>query len=179
MSMKAGAALLGALALTGCASVVNDVTHPVRIETVTSAGDAVEGANCALDNDKASQNVTTPVVANVRRSHEDLKIACTKTGLQAGNGVATSRANAGLAGNILIGGGIGAVVDHTRGTAYTYPQWVRVVMGQTTYFDRSMDVDGKVNAGMPSPLKGAAPGTQNPTSIACSHQLPGVCPAGQ
>ena len=28
----------GALALTGCASVINDVTHPMKVETKTEAG---------------------------------------------------------------------------------------------------------------------------------------------
>jgi hypothetical protein len=34
-------------------------------------------------------------------------------------GRAISRANAGMAGNIIFGGGIGAIIDHNKGTAYS------------------------------------------------------------
>ncbi len=40
MTMVVGAAL----ASVGCASVVNDSTHPVRVETKTPAGKLVSGA---------------------------------------------------------------------------------------------------------------------------------------
>ena len=32
-------------------------------------------------------------------------------------------------GNILLGGGIGAVVDHNNGSAYEYPSFIQVTMG--------------------------------------------------
>ena len=32
-------------------------------------------------------------------------------------------------GNILLGGGIGAIVDHNTGSAYEYPNFLQVVMG--------------------------------------------------
>ena len=58
-------------------------------------------------------------------------------------GRAISRANAGLAGNIILGGGIGAIIDHNKGTAYTYPTWVQLVFGKTLVFDRSAEKDGQ------------------------------------
>ena len=39
------------LALSGCASVVNDKTHPMKVETKTQAGELVVGADCTLKND--------------------------------------------------------------------------------------------------------------------------------
>jgi hypothetical protein len=63
---------------------------------------------------------------------------------------AISRANAGLAGNILFGGGIGAIIDHNKGTAYTYPTWIRMVFGKTLVFDRSNEKEGQ-------PLLGSEP----------------------
>lgn len=62
-----------------------------------------------------------PTVANVRHSSKDLQVTCTKAGEPDGKAALVSRANGRLAGNILIGGGIGAIVDHIRGMAYTYP----------------------------------------------------------
>jgi len=146
-----------ALCLGGCASVMNDVTHPVKIETYNAAGQEVAGASCLLENDKASQTIATPITANVRRSDKDLQITCTKGGELDGKAAAVSRANAGLAGNIILGGGIGAIVDHNRGTAYTYPQWIRVVMGRFTTFDRKADVEGQVNLGEKPAVTGEAP----------------------
>lgn len=57
-----------------------------------------------------------------------------------------SRANAGLAGNILVGGAIGAIVDHTSGSAYTYPGWVSLVFGEFHTFDRRDETEGLVMA---------------------------------
>ncbi len=39
-------------------------------------------------------------------------------------------------GNILIGGGIGALIDHNKGVAYNYPDDLPVVMGKTITVDR-------------------------------------------
>jgi hypothetical protein len=132
---------------TGCASIVNDSNAPIRFETVNAAGVEVKDAECKLENDYGQQKVTTPATINVRRSSKDLQITCTKTGEIDGRGVAISRANAGLAGNIIFGGGIGAIIDHNKGTAYTYPQWIQVVMGKLRTFDRKADVEGKPNLG--------------------------------
>lgn len=51
-------------------------------------------------------------------------------------------------GNIIFGGGVGAIIDHNRGTAYNYPDWMRVVFGKVFIFDRSdfktgMPTEGK------------------------------------
>ena len=58
-----------------------------------------------------------------------------------------------MAGNIILGGGIGAIIDHNKGTAYTYPTWMQLVFGQTLVFDRSDEKDGQ-------PVQGRAPGTE-------------------
>ena len=58
-----------------------------------------------------------------------------------------------LAGNILFGGGIGAIIDHNKGTAYTYPTWIQLVFGQTLVFDRSDEKEGQ-------PVPGRAPGAK-------------------
>ena len=136
------------LVTTGCASIVNDSNAPIRFETVNAAGVEVKDADCKLENDYGPQKVTTPATINVRRSSKDLQITCTKVGEVDGRGVAISRANAGFAGNIIFGGGIGAIIDHNKGTAYTYPQWIQVVMGKLRTFDRKLDVEGKPNLGV-------------------------------
>jgi hypothetical protein len=86
----------------------------------------------------------------VRRSSKDLDIVCKDPAQADAVGRAISRANAGLAGNILIGGGIGALIDHSKGTAYTYPTWVQLTFGKTLVFDRREEEEGQ-------PVTGAQP----------------------
>ncbi|MCZ4314588.1 hypothetical protein O4H66_14350 [Comamonadaceae bacterium G21597-S1] len=138
----------------GCASIVNDTTNPMRVETYSQAGTEVADMQCKLENDYGSQTVKTPGTLQIRRSAKDLHIICSKIGEPDAKGVVTSRANGGMFGNIIFGGGIGAIIDHNKGTAYSYPQWVRLVVGRMLGFDRSNDKDGMPNLGkdvLPTP----------------------------
>lgn len=154
MSIRLYSIVFACVAMTGCASITNDTAAPVRFETFNAAGVEVKDVECKLENDYGQQIIKTPVTANVRRSSKDLQVTCAKPGETDGRGVAISRANAGMAGNILFGGGIGAIIDHNKGTAYTYPQWVQVVMGKLLTFDRKADVEGQPNKGaeLPAPV---------------------------
>ena len=49
--------------------------------------------------------------------------------------------------SIILGGGIGAIIDHNKGTAYTYPQWIRLVVGKILGYDSTKDKDGMPNLG--------------------------------
>lgn len=143
--------------LPGCASIVNDTTNPVRLETFSESGVEVKDMDCKIENDYGAQTVKTPGTLQVRRSSKDLQIVCIKTGEADAKGVAVSRANAGMAGNIIFGGGIGAIIDHNKGTAYTYPQWIRLVVGKMLGFDRRDDKDAAPNLGKDTAV--AAPKT--------------------
>jgi hypothetical protein len=132
---------------SGCASVINDVTHPMKVETKTESGVVVTGADCKLTNDYGVFNVKSGDTTQVRRSSKDLAIECTSSANPTATGQAISRANGGMAGNILLGGGIGAIIDHNKGTAYTYPLWVQLVFGKTLSFDRRADKEGQPNVG--------------------------------
>lgn len=131
-----------AVLATGCASIVNETTQPVKIETKTASGDTVNGADCRISNDYGATSAKSGDTAQVRRSSKDLDITCTSSGQPNAVARAISRANAGLAGNIIFGGGIGAIIDHNKGTAYTYPTWVQLIFGSTLVFDRSDEKEG-------------------------------------
>jgi hypothetical protein len=158
------AVLLASVMATGCASIVNDSNAPVRIETFNLAGKEVKDMECKVENDYGVQTVKTPGTINVHRSSKDLQIVCTKPGEGDAKGVAISRANAGLAGNLIFGGGIGAIIDHNKGTAYTYPQWIRLVVDKLMTFDRRIDKDGTPNLGSGTVIarSPARPGTADP-----------------
>jgi hypothetical protein len=146
--------LLSALAVavlaTGCASIINDTTQPMKIETKRLDGTSVTGAECRISNDYGAITARSGETAQVRRSSKDMDITCKDPANPEAVGRAISRANAGLAGNIIFGGGIGAIIDHTKGTAYTYPTWVQLVFGKSLVFDRSTEKDGQ-------PVVGAEP----------------------
>ena len=128
---------------TGCASIVNDSTHPMKVEATDGAGTAVVGADCTLTNDNGTVSMKSGDTTQVRRSSKDMDITCKHPSNPDASARAISRANAGMAGNILFGGVIGAVIDHNKGTAYTYPTWVRMVFGKTMVFDRSAEKEGQ------------------------------------
>jgi hypothetical protein len=146
----------GALALTGCASVINDVTHPIKVETKTQAGAVVVGAECKLTNDYGVVQLRSGDTAQVRRSSKDLDIVCKDPANPDAVAKAISRANGGMFGNILLGGGIGAIIDHNKGTAYSYPIWVQLVFGKSLVFDRSTEKDGVPTVGTEAPAATAS-----------------------
>jgi len=153
---KAILAATAAMSLVGCASVMNDVTHGVRIDTKTAKGEAVAGAECVVSNDYGSSTIKSGSIQAVRRSSKDLDIKCSHPGQPSAMGKAISRANAALAGNIIVGGVIGAVIDHNRGTAYTYPTWIEMIFGESLVFDRTAEKEGTPLKGSVAPTVGVA-----------------------
>ena len=141
--IKSISIVMSVLALGGCASVVNDTTHPIKVETKTQAGALVPGADCRLTNDYGTFTVKSGDTTQVRRSSKDLDIVCKDPANPEATARAVSRANGGMWGNIILGGGVGAIIDHNKGTAYTYPTWVQLVFGQSLVFDRSSEKEGQ------------------------------------
>jgi len=142
------AVVAAVLACSGCASVVNDSTHPIKVETKTQSGELVAGAECKLTNDYGTVSVKSGDTTQVRRSGKDLDVLCKDPKNPDAIARAISRANGGMWGNIILGGGIGAIIDHNKGTAYTYPTWIQLVFGKTLVFDRSVEKEGQPTLGV-------------------------------
>lgn len=128
---------------SGCASISNDTSHPMKIETKTADGRMVSGAACTVTNDYGNNAFKSGDTIQARRSSKDLDIVCKHPSEGDATGRAISRANAGMFGNIIFGGGIGAIIDHNKGTAYTYPTWVQLIFGKALTFDRSAEKEGQ------------------------------------
>jgi hypothetical protein len=137
------------LLCSGCASVTQGMTHMLRIDTETAQGQVIDDVDCELTNDQGTTAARSGSATLVRRSSKDLEIRCIKPGLPDASARLTSRANAGMAGNILIGGAIGAMLDHSSGAAYTYPTWIKLVFGEHAVLDRSNEREGTVLAAAP------------------------------
>jgi len=140
-------------ALSGCASVMNDTTQGMKLETKTEDGRLVFGADCKLTNDRGTITVKSGDTAAVRRSYSDLEIVCINPrNSDEAVARAVSRVNGAMFGNLILGGAIGAVVDHNRGTAYTYPTWVQLVFGRSLLFDRERENEGTPTPAADAPL---------------------------
>jgi hypothetical protein len=123
----------------GCATITSNEVQPLSLTTESADGTKVEKASCTLRNDKGSWTAESPGFVPVRRSSEDLLVECKKEGLPDGALRAISRAAAGMFGNIIFGGVVGAVIDHAKGTGYNYPDRLPVRMGASVTIDRFDD----------------------------------------
>jgi hypothetical protein len=110
--------------------------------TATHENKPIE-AQCRLSNDKGSWETKAPANVAVRKSGEDLEVTCKKEGLPDGILKAISRAAGSMFGNIIFGGGIGAIIDHSKGTGYDYPQRLPVKMGESVVVDKRIEDQGQ------------------------------------
>lgn len=129
--------LVAPVMTTGCATITSNELQPVSVTTKDDKGQGLEKAKCTLRNDKGSWDAESPSFVQVRRSSEDLLVECKKEGQPNGSLRAISRAAGGMWGNIIFGGGIGAIIDHNKGTGYNYPDTLPVKMGDSVVVDRS------------------------------------------
>lgn len=131
MLLRAGAAALLACVVlaSGCATITGSETQAILVATNDESGEAVAGADCKLSNNNGSWSVKSPGTATVRKSAEDLLVRCEMEDRAPGTARVVSKMNVGMVGNVVFGGAIGVIIDHTRGTAYDYPNQVRVVFG--------------------------------------------------
>lgn len=107
----------------------------------------VTGAKCLVKNERGEFVADSSGITRPPRSSENLLINCSKDGEGTGFGTLISRANGGIFGNILFGGIIGSFIDHNKGTAYSYPDWVSVIMGDNLVYDRKNNIDNEIMFG--------------------------------
>ena len=123
-----------AITSTGCATITQSEGQSLAL-TATYEGKPVE-PTCQLKNDKGSWDSKAPANVTVRKSNEDLEVTCKKEGMPDGLLKAISRAAGSMFGNIIFGGGIGAIIDHNTGTGYDYPDQLPVKMGESVVVDK-------------------------------------------
>lgn len=145
---------------SGCASITSDKMQSLAVTTQTSDGKLIEKAKCSLKNDKGSWQVETPGTVAVHRSAEDIVVECKKDGSPDGIARGISRAAGGMWGNIVFGGGIGAMIDHSTGNGYNYPNDVPVKMGASVTVDRADENRGKTKSHEPVQAQPAQPQPQ-------------------
>lgn len=127
-------ALVVVAGLAGCSTITQESGQSLAL-TATHDGKPIE-AECRLENDKGQWNAKTPYNVMIRKSNEDLNVTCKKEGLPDGLLKAISRAAGSMWGNIIFGGGVGAIIDHSKGTGYDYPNQLPVRMGESVVVDK-------------------------------------------
>lgn len=127
-------AFAAAVANVGCASITQSENQSLAL-TATYQGKSID-PTCHLKNDKGSWDSKAPANVTVRKSGEDLEVTCKKDGMPDGLLKAISRAAGSMFGNIIFGGGIGAIIDHNKGTGYDYPDQLPVKMGESVVVDK-------------------------------------------
>lgn len=122
--ITSGLAILLAMSLTSCASIVSGTNQSVSVKTGN-----VTGANCELKNNKGKWYVSnTPGSVVVNRSYDNLDVNCTKKGYPQGKESVKSHTKGMAFGNVVFGGVVGAGVDVASGAAYDYPNEIDVPM---------------------------------------------------
>ena len=128
-----------ALFLNGCASITGDSASSVSVQTKSADGREVVGARCELVNQRGKIFVTTPGTIMMQGSNDDLIVTCRKEGHENGMAQVISDTKGSMFGNIILGGGIGAFIDHNNGSAYRYPPFIEVTMGNSVIIGEPQD----------------------------------------
>jgi len=118
--------------VSGCSTLTGEGTSQnIAVFTYKSDNEMLDGARCQLTNDEGSWTAITPASVMVHRSNKDLVVRCVKDGYSDGQANVVSDTKANMFGNIIFGGGVGAIIDHNNGSAYVYPSTVNITMGQS------------------------------------------------
>ena len=107
---------LGVLLLAGCSSIINDSHVPMTLSfSDNSAGE------CSLKNKRENYKISMPATVSVRRSDDSLVFDCKTSDGRSASGSIPSEFGGMMAGNILLGGGIGALIDGEKDMHRNYP----------------------------------------------------------
>lgn len=119
------AALSCLLGTSACASITTGMTQPLTVVTPY-----VDAAECSLkDTGGGSWYIKeTPDTVKVLKGDGPMTIRCEKSGYRNGVTVLNEKFQGATLGNILLGGGIGVIVDASTGAAQEYPKDVKVYM---------------------------------------------------
>ena len=112
--------------LVGCSTIVSSNNQTVTVKALHENKE-VAGATCNLRNGHGEWTTVTPQSVNIRKAWSDLEVTCRKD-RASGTKTIKSSAEGSTFGNIIIGGGIGALVDAGTGNGYIYPNTFTVDM---------------------------------------------------
>jgi hypothetical protein len=122
------ALIIGAcLGVAGCATVFEGTSQSVQITTTPP------GARCFVDREGArlGEIGSTPGSMHLDKSKNDIVVTCSKPGYQTATVAQSPDFQGTTFGNIVLGGGIGAIADAASGANYEYPKQVLLSLAPT------------------------------------------------
>jgi hypothetical protein len=168
------AGILGAAwLLAGCATVTTGTTQPINIDSEP------QQAMCTLMREgQELGTVTTPAPLTIKRHASTIQVICKKPGYEDGRVVMNSRYESASAGNFLLGGVIGVMVDASTGANSRYEGNVLVRLTPMSPADQAAAA-AKANpapAAKAEPFAmatlAAAPPAAEPTRVATATPTP-------
>lgn len=119
--------LLGITGISsGCATLTTGTTQNMSITTEKD----VTGARCELSDSREGKWYIsdTPGSVTVRKGDGPMTINCTKEGYKSAELLVEEKFAGATLGNVIIGGGIGLIIDAASGSAQKYPDQVIIWM---------------------------------------------------
>ena len=116
--------VVGLLLLSGCASFLHGDVQPVQVTVLCN--DRVVPASCVAENAKGVWHFQAPGTLQVHKDLTALQVVCKSMFFPEISATVPSRLNLSMAGNLLVGGVVGAGVDVYRGAAFAYHPEVRI-----------------------------------------------------
>lgn len=113
-----------ALFLTGCASISNSDTQTVSVRTL--CGNQVLPATCVAENSQGRWTFVTPQQFTVVKDYYALRVDCKSVFLDRHVVQVPAGLDVAMAGNLLVGGLVGAAVDIRTRRGMSYPQHIDV-----------------------------------------------------
>ena len=125
-SIQATFLVIALILFTGCATITSGTSQSVNIVTEKN----VQNATCELTDKKGGKwwIPSTPGSASVRKGDGPLSIICKKDGYKTTTLLIDETLVPATFGNIILGGGIGILVDAASGAAQQYPEQIIVWM---------------------------------------------------
>lgn len=123
--MKSLLIALIAIILSGCATITTGTTQAILVDTFNA-----HGANCKGVDSKGREYYwpNTPSSTTVQKGDAPMVITCEKPGFKKTVHTVDETLVGATFGNIILGGGVGILVDSVSGAAQKYPNIVKFPM---------------------------------------------------
>ena len=115
--------IVAAALVAGCASVTRDLDQPIGL----TAPGCSKPVMCTFTNKKGTWNAQAPGMVSVRRSDDPLRVSCERDGRLWQEEITGQRGGRAW-GNVLLGGGVGAIVDANTDAHWDYPASITIPM---------------------------------------------------
>jgi hypothetical protein len=151
--IKLALALIGlGLSGGGCATITSGTTQAINVDSDP------QGAECNLmRGGQQLAAVTTPAPVTIKRDPQTIHVRCKKDGFEDSLVVMNSRYETRSAGNILLGGVVGMMVDASSGASSKYDPYVMVQMTALSPADTASIATRPRSTPAPTPVAATAP----------------------